>query len=480
LLGLRIDGADPAAQGFALALTESDKASGLPGRLSPAALIARGRSWLSDDSHHSIAQKMAGAAFLIRVLSAALIYGSQILLARWMGTYEFGIYVYVWTLVILIGDLSDLGLASAAQRFVPEYNKRGAMDLLRGFVLYSRWMALGSATAMAVLSALAVKALEPWLASYVVLPVLIACVTLPFYVLMQVQDGIARSYNWVQLALLPLYVVRHVVMLLLILAAWLWQFPADAVTAVIAVGIAIAVTAVGQTVALNRRLRREIAAGPKSADMKVWYATALPILMVEGLYLWLTHTDILVLQYFRSPEDVAVYFAAAKTLTLVSFVYFAVAGAVAHRFSEYHVGGDRQALASFLHNAVKLTFWPSLAAAIVILLAGKPLLMLFGANFVEGYPLIFIMTAGLLARASVGPAERLLLMVGQQRLCAAIYAIAFALNLGLCLFLVPRYGMQGAAASVATALVVESILLFVMIRRRLGLHAFVLGRPKPA
>ncbi len=248
----------------------------------------------------------------------------------------------------------------------------------------------------------------------------------------------------------------------------------------IAVGIAIAVTALGQTVALNRRLRREIAAGPKSADVKVWYATALPILMVEGLYLWLTHTDILVLQYFRSPEDVAVYFAAAKTLTLVSFVYFAVAGAVAHRFSEYHVGGDRQALASFLHNAVNLTFWPSLAAAIVILLAGKPLLMLFGANFVDGYPLIFIMTAGLLARASVGPAERLLLMVGQQRLCAAIYGAAFVLNLGLCLFLVPRFGMQGAAASVATALVVESILLFVMIRRRLGLHAFVLGRPKPA
>ena len=47
--------------------------------------------------------------------------------------------------------------------------------------------------------------LEPLLADYVVLPLMVACVTLPFYALMQMQDGIARSYNWVQLALMPMY-----------------------------------------------------------------------------------------------------------------------------------------------------------------------------------------------------------------------------------------------------------------------------------
>ena len=67
------------------------------------------------------------------------------------------------------------------------------------------------------------------------------------------------------------------------------------------------------------------------------------MLMVEGFYLLLTHTDILVLQQFRSPDDVAIYYAAAKTIALVSFVHFAVSAAVAHRFTEYHVTGDRAA-----------------------------------------------------------------------------------------------------------------------------------------
>ena len=59
-----------------------------------------------------------------------------------MGSFEFGIYVYVWTWVLLFGQLLDLGLATAAQRFIPEYRERGQLALLRGFVSAaagSRW-----------------------------------------------------------------------------------------------------------------------------------------------------------------------------------------------------------------------------------------------------------------------------------------------------------------------------------------------------
>ena len=98
-----------------------------------------------------------------------------------MGTFEFGIYVYVWALALLLGDLSDFGLSSAAQRFVPEYARRKAHDLLRGFISVSRWLAVGSAIIMAAASVLTVKLLEPCIASYLVLPLSIACVTLPFY-----------------------------------------------------------------------------------------------------------------------------------------------------------------------------------------------------------------------------------------------------------------------------------------------------------
>ena len=363
-----------------VALTESENSGRRHGpcAASAGAIRARRQHGSTNSGDHSIAQRIAGAAFLIRVFSAGLIYLSQILLARWMGSFEFGIYVYVWTLVALVGDLADLGFATAAQRYIPEYAKRGASNLLRGFLSRSRWIAVGSATVLAGTGVLLIRLLEPYIPAYIVLPLSIACVTLPFYTLMQMQDGIARSYNWIHVALLPPYVVRHILMLVLVSAAYLLSFPTNAETAVTAVAIALVLTVIGQTIVLNRKLARAVPPGPNAYDTRTWLSVSLPILMVEGFYLLLTNTDVVILQYFRSPDDVAVYYAAAKTLALIAFVHFAVSAAVAHRFSEYHVADDRERLQQILDASIRWTFWGSLAAAVVILALGWPLLSLFG------------------------------------------------------------------------------------------------------
>ena len=118
---------------------------------------------------------------------------------------------------------------------------------------------------------------------------------------------------------------------------------------------------------------------------------------------------------FRSAEDVAIYYAASKTIALVSFIYYSVAQTIAHKFVEYDVSGNREGLAVFLKQSVRLTFWPSVVVIIGLLALGHPLLRLFGREFTSGYYLMFIIAIGLLARASVGPAERLLNMLGERR-----------------------------------------------------------------
>src|ERR1043166_8609855 len=171
----------------------SHEASGPFARLVPAALYGRTRAWLADHSDHTRAQRMAGNAFLIRVASALLVYVSQVLLARWMGEFQFGIYVYVWTWVLLVGALVDFGLASAAQRFIPEYLGLRAFALLRGFLSGSRWLTLAIATAIAGLAALGIHVLGPWIGSYEIVPLYLACASLPMFALTHMQEGIARE-----------------------------------------------------------------------------------------------------------------------------------------------------------------------------------------------------------------------------------------------------------------------------------------------
>ena len=70
---------------------------------SPSGPIARlrslTRSLVGGSGEASVTRRLAGTIFIIRLLSAALAYLSQILLARWMGGSDYGVYVYVWTWV---------------------------------------------------------------------------------------------------------------------------------------------------------------------------------------------------------------------------------------------------------------------------------------------------------------------------------------------------------------------------------------------
>jgi len=451
----------------------SQEASGLSARLAPAVLYGRARAWLADRSDRSLAQRMAGTAFLIRIASAVLVYLTQVLLARWMGEFEFGIYVYVWTWVLLVGALVDFGLASSAQRFIPEYIGLRTFALLRGFLSGSRWLTWAIATAMAGLAALGVWLLEPWVSRYEIVPLYLACAALPFFALTHMQEGIARAYGWVNLALLPPYVVRSLVLIGVMAAAHAAGFAANAATAMTAAVIATWATALLQLAMLDRRLARTVAPGPKAYEAATWFATSIPIFMVEGFYFLLTYTDVLVLQQFRPPQEVALYYAAAKTLSLVTFVHYSVAAATTHKFTEYHVRGDRAQLAAFLSESIRWTFWPSLAATAAILALGRPFLWLFGPRFLDGYALMFILAIGPLARAAIGPVERLLNMVGERRACALVYGGAFTFNLAACVVLIPRMGIYGAAVATAAAVLVESVLLFWVTKRRLGLHVFI-------
>ena len=441
-----------------------------------ARLRAMLRNVLGGSSEASVTKRLAGTVFIIRVFSAALAYFSQVLLARWMGGSDYGVYVYVWTWVLLLGSMMDFGISVTAQKIIPEYRASGELALLRGFLSGSRWMTLAVSAAVSVLLAGVVKVLSPWLDPNSIVPLYLGCLTLPAFVVANTQDGIARSYDWMQLGLMPQFIVRQSLIIGFTAGAFALGFHLGATAAMLASAAAVWLAMFGQMLVLNRRLGGHVEAGAKAYDFRGWLAISLPILLVESFYLLLSYTDVLVLQQFRASEEVGIYFAVVKTLALVSFIHYAMSATTAHRFAEYHAAGDKARLSAYVAHAIQWTFWPSLAATILLLAMGKPLLWLFGPQFVAGYDIMFIAAIGLVVRSAIGPVERLLNMLGQQYICALAYALAFAINLALCIALVPRFGGHGAAAATSIALVFETVLLFWITRRRLGLHVLAFGK----
>src|SRR6201999_366242 len=424
----------------------------------------------------SLTKRFAGTIFIIRVVSAGLAYLSQILLARWMGGSDYGVYVYVWTWVLLLGSMMDFGISVSAQKLIPEYRTRGEHALLRGFLSGSRWMTLIVSSIVSVLLAALVKALSSRMDASEIVPLYIGCVTLPAFVVANTQDGIARSHDWMRLGLMPQFVVRQALIIGLTAGGFALGLHLGATVAMLASAAAVWIAMLGQMIVLNRRLAGHIEPGPSAYDFRGWLAISLPILLVESFYLLLSYTDVLVLQQFRSSEEVGVYFAVVKTLALVSFIHYAMSATTAHRFAEYNAPGDKARLSAYVAHAINWTFWPSLAATIVLLALGKPLLWLFGPQFVVGYDIMFVAAVGLVVLSAIGPVERMLNMLGHQHICALAYALAFVMNVVFCVALVPRFGGHGAAAATSLSLTFETVLLFWIVRRRLGLHVLAFGK----
>src|ERR1700716_3343033 len=256
----------------------------------PAGVMARLRSMLGGSGEASLTKRLAGTIFIIRVISAALAYLSQILLARWMGGSDYGVYVYVWTWVLLLGSMMDFGVSASAQKIIPEYRAGGERELLRGFLSGSRWMTFVVSAVVSLLLTSVIELLSPWIEANAVVPLYIGCLTLPAFVVANTQDGIARSHDWMRLGLMPQFIVRQSLIIGFTAGAFVLGFHLGAAVAMLASAAAVWIAMIGQMLVLNRRLAGHVEPGPKAYDFRGWLAISLPILLVEGFYLLLFFT----------------------------------------------------------------------------------------------------------------------------------------------------------------------------------------------
>lgn len=412
-----------------------------------------------------------GAAVLalgVRLTAAGLAYLLQIVLARTLDLSEYGLFNFTWNLVTIGGFLATLGFGHVAVRFLAQYQAEGHADLAHGFLRLGTFVTIGGSLVLAA----AGFALFPWIAAgygELCCKVLsIGLIALPFFALTDFIEGVARSQGWTMRALVPPYIVRQGLTMVVVLVIAVLGRDVSAEQAMLAALAGTLVAAALQLVLVVPKLLRLFPDVPPRYATASWRQAAIPMTLSDLAILARQHVDLILLGLLAPPATVGLYFAATRIASLLGLIEFALGAAFGHRFAREAGHGDPARFEALYAETRRLTVWPGLAAAAVLILVAPLVLRLFGPDFAAATlpAQILIAAAGL--KLALGPAEDALAMAGHAGTVWRAQCAGATLTAVLCLALAGPWQATGAAVAAAAGTGLTVAWLALAVRRDLG------------
>jgi O-antigen/teichoic acid export membrane protein len=442
-------------------------------------VMARLRALLPTDA---IARRVSGGAahsFLIGVGGMALSFLTQIGMARLLGTDEFGYYAYALSWVNWLILLGRLEFDTAAIRFVGSYAGTDDVARTRGYVRFSRRTVLVAsiATSLGALLVTEIVARFRSMPPGQLLALRLVWCVLPLTAQLLLHGNILQGFKRVYQSQVPNTVLRPALLggsLLLAYLAGIRRLSAGAalVLNVLATLVALAVAAFFVTRHL-RTLRRD----PPVEDRAVWW-TAVKSLMVISLsqFVLSQQADVVVVGSLLSSREAGFYTSANQLAWFVGFGGSTLLFMTLPMIAEMHAKGDRDGLQKLVRFAVRAGLVLSVPVLLFVVLFGRWLLRLYGAEFVTAYPVLVILSVLTVMFSSIGGlAGFLLTMTGHERDAARIAAFSSLVNIILTLWLTVTFGMAGTAVATALAGVLRVALLGASARRHLQISIFGRG-----
>ncbi|MCR2834401.1 lipopolysaccharide biosynthesis protein [Parerythrobacter lacustris] len=424
----------------------------------------------------------------LRVVGTGLSVCVTIAIARWFGADVLGVYAYCIALLAIAAVPVSNGWATMLLRSVAASGKIDPVSRRMG-----RFGAFG-AIAVAIVAgllglgaiwlgrsdvAVALKPLAAW-----VIPLLMAI--LLFDQISALRMSSLRGIDRPAIAQAPEMLVRPLVLLGGIAAAWIC-FGRDTGWHPIVVLFSSLALAALVAALFGHAILRSIA--PQAAGVaqeppkrREWIASAGALAGSAGLVQLNGYVDLLLLGNFASTVELGQYRSALQIAMLASFGYVALNMLGGQRFARLRADGDEVGLRRTSSWLARLGLLAAMPLPVVLLFAGDEVfMMLFGPAFAAAALPALIIASGLTFSAAIGMARTMLVMHHFEFLVMRTTLAALALNIVLCLALIPAYGMLGAAIANCTATVCWNALLWLLAFRKVGIDTSAVGwHPAPS
>jgi O-antigen/teichoic acid export membrane protein len=405
---------------------------------------------------------------LLQLVGIFLAFASAVVLARALGEDGFGAFSYALTWGLVLLGPATFGLGPILTRETAAGLETGRFGRVRAV---RRWAVRVTAIASAVVVGLAlvgVLAGRRWLDPVQVDPLLVGVPVAALSAVTLVCRHLLLGLRRVVVAQVAESVVRPAVVLVGVGGAWLAGAPVSAVDALVLYGAATLVGLAWMLWQIRRATPPEVSAAGDDPD-PTWLRSAAPLLVTSVARDLNAEAGTLMIGSLLSAGDVGLFRAATRLAALPTYILTAVNLSFQPVAAGLFAKGDLRGIESLGIRASRVALLLALPIVAALLLAGGPMLSLFGPAFPAAAPALAVLALGHLFNVSCGSIGVVLVACRREDDAMRGLLLSCGVTLVANAVLIWAYGLMGAAVATALGLVVWNVALTWYAWRRLGI-----------
>jgi len=415
----------------------------------------------------------AGTVFIGMILGSALRYLFQFLVARKLGPELFGLFFLGFGLFKILNTITELGLPNGIIRYVAIFQGEKDSRRIKGVII----TALLTAVAAGTIVGAAVFSLSRIISVHLfdkpaLTPVLkYFAITLPFSTMTTMIVFTLQGFKILKykIHIREIFEPLGRIIIAVLLMAWGYTLEAP-LSAHLVVGVA-SVFVAGRL--LWKRIPLILIRHVKPIfEHRKLFRFSSPLLFATFMGQLLLWTDTLMLGYFKASSTVGIYGAAQRTALLCSLILFSFHSIFAPIIADLHNRKKYFDLNALFKIVSKWSFSLNFPLCIIFILFSSTVLNLFGPGFIRGGAALKVLILGWLVHSYLGITGQMITMTGHSKLQLLNNVVMILMNIILNIFLIPEYGMLGAALATSTCIIVTDIVTTLEVRFILNMHPF--------
>lgn len=422
--------------------------------------------------------KGAGITLVGKIIGTGIQFIYLIMIARILGSKIFGLYTLGFTIISLVGVISRLGLEMGVVKYVSKYKGINESGKVKGTIVSSLKFSFILAAVLAFIlfvtsDSLFSKAFnKPELGEIIRL----LSISIPFLSLMTIalystQGFTVMKYTvYCQNLFVPLCNIFLVIILYLIGFKLLGVVMSCIISTFFASCLSIY-----YLIKTFPKIKHTKAVS-ETKELFVYSIPLLLSLLLISLIMW---TDTLMLGYFKSSNEVGIYYATMKTSLLTGMILLSFNSIFAPVISDLYNKMEIQRLESLFQTSTKWIYTLSFPFFLLIVILSGEILLIFGEDFALGQKALVILSFAQLVNAAAGSVGVMLSMSGYQKLMLYNSIVMCLLNIVLNCFLIPAYGMTGASIASGISISIFNIVMLLEVKVLLKIHPYNFKYLKP-